>query len=519
MIGLDQHAEPAFRGIRRSQTLVLPDDEHNRTLLENVHPLDWTNPTPSERYNLVVVGAGTAGLVSAAGAAGLGAKVALVEKHLLGGDCLNYGCVPSKALLRSARALAGARGAEGLGLRLGGPAAIDFPRVMGRMRELRAGLSRHDSVARFSSLGIDVFLGEAYFVAPDAIEVDGRTLRFSKAVIASGARAAVPAMPGLEAVGFVTNETIFSLAELPRRLIVVGGGPIGVELGQAFRRFGSEVAMVTRGPRILPHEDTDISAQLCQQLRQEGIWIEANAEVVRAEWHKGDKSVIIKRDGKEERISGDCILVAVGRRANVEGLGLEAAGVDYSERGVIVDDRLRTSNRRVFAAGDICSEYKFTHAADAMARIALQNALFFGRKRMSKLVIPHCTYTEPEVAQVGIRDAEARLNPRVGTYTVPLADVDRAVLDGQTNGFARVHIDRRSGRILGATMVATHAGDLIGEMALAMTAGLSIKALAGTIHPYPTQAEAWKKLGDAWNRSRLSPAWKRVLGRLFTLLR
>jgi pyruvate/2-oxoglutarate dehydrogenase complex dihydrolipoamide dehydrogenase (E3) component len=487
--------------------LVLPDDVHNQTLVRNVHPPAWTNPTPTGRYNLVVLGAGTAGLVSAVGAASLGAKVAIVERHLMGGDCLNYGCVPSKALIRAGRAAAAARGTDEFGVHVRGPVAIDFAEVMTRLRRLRADISRHDAVARLSGLGIDVFLGQARFVAPDAVDVDGRAVRFSRAVVAVGARAATPAIPGLADAGYLTNETVFSLTTLPARLVVIGAGPIGCELAQAFRRLGSDVTLIGDAPRVLPRDDPDAAAVVQAALEREGIRLMVGTTVARVERPAGsvEARVIVERGGREAVVAGDTLLVVAGRTANVEGLGLERAGIAFDRTGLTVDDHLRTTNRRVFAAGDIASRFKFTHAADAMARVALQNALFFGRKKASALVIPWATYTDPEVAHVGLPAADAGRRGDVRTLTVALADVDRAVLDGAPEGFARVHADAR-GRILGATIVAPHAGEMIGEVSLAMTAGLTLPALARTIHPYPTHSESLKKLGDAWNRTRLTPS-------------
>lgn len=503
-----------------AQTLVLPDDVHNRALVENVHPPAWTNPTPSGRYNLVVLGAGTAGLVSAVGAAGLGAKVAIVEKHLLGGDCLNFGCVPSKGVLRAARAVAAVHEASAFGVRMEGPVDFDFATAMERMRRLRAGISQNDSAHRLAKLGVDVFLGEAKFVAPDVVEVDGQRLRFSRAVIATGARAARLPIPGLAEAGFLTNETVFSLTELPRRLIVIGAGPIGCELAQAFRRFGSEVSIVSLDPRVLPREDADAAAVLSAQFTREGIHLALGAKIRRVERRGDGKVVIFEGQRPYEEVIGDEILVAVGRAPNVEGLDLEAAEVAFDRSGVKVDDQLRTTNRRIYAAGDICSIYKFTHAADAMARIVLQNALFFGRKKASALVIPWCTYTQPEIAHVGLYQKEAReRGVDVATFTVPLTEMDRAVLDGDDDGFARVYAEKKSGRILGATLVARHAGEMIAEMSLAITAGLTLGAVSKTIHPYPTQAEAWKRVGDAWSRSRLTPRVRGFFERYLRLRR
>lgn len=504
------------------EPLVLPDDEHNRVLVRHVRPPDWINPRPASRYNLVVLGAGTAGLVSAVGAASLGAKVAIVERYLMGGDCLNSGCVPSKALLSAARAVSAVRSAARFGVRTIGDPRVDFETVMARMRRLRAGISVHDSAARLAGLGIDVFLGNARFVGTDAVEVDGRRLAFSRAIIATGSRAVMPPIPGLADSGHLTNETVFSLTSLPHRLIVIGAGPIGCELAQAFQQFGSAVTIVSLDKRVLPRDDPDASAVVQQALGRDGIRLALGARVLRVDRRpeRSQLAVLFERNGRTEEAVGDKVLLAVGRTPNVEGLDLTAAGIAADKSGVTVDDRLRTTNRRVFAAGDICSPYKFTHAADAMARVALQNALFFGRKKASQLVIPWCTYTAPEVAHVGLDEREARRRGLdVLTLTMPLAEVDRAVLEDDADGFARVHAERKSGRILGATLVAGHAGEMIGEMTLAMTTGATLGTLSRTIHPYPTQAEAWKKLGDAWNRTRLTPRVRALADRLFRLRR
>lgn len=488
-----------------------PLDAVNRQWLEHTHPSDWTNPTPEGRYNLVVIGGGTAGLVTAAGAAGLGAKVALVERDLLGGDCLNVGCVPSKALLRAARAAADVRGAGAFGVRVPSGVTVDFPAVMARMRELRAGISPHDSAARFRGLGIDVFLGEGRFTGPDAVTVGGQTLRFSRACIATGARASAPPIPGLAEAGYLTNETVFGLTALPRRLAVIGAGPIGCELAQAFARFGTEVTLVEMMPRPLPNEDADAAALVEQALLGDGIRVLCGSTDLRISRDGDARRLSLDVGGDHHEVLVDEILVGVGRAPNVDGLGLEAAGVAYEKAGVTVNDRLQTSNRRIFAAGDICSKYKFTHAADAMARIVIQNALFFGRKRASALTIPWCTYTDPEVAHVGLYPKEAeRQGVPIDTYTIEQAKTDRAVLDGETEGFLKVHTRRGKETIVGATLVARHAGEMISEMTLAMKAGAGLGTLAATIHPYPTQAEIFKKAGDAYSRTRLTPGVKRM---------
>lgn len=494
---------------------VLPDDEHNERLVSNVHPSDWQNPEPAPMYNLVVIGAGTAGLVSAAGAAGLGAKVALVEKHLLGGDCLNYGCVPSKCIIRSSRVYADIQDAHKFGLRVPEGTEVDFPAVMERMRRLRARISHHDSAKRFQEMGVDIFLGEGRFSSHDTVEVAENTLHFKKAVIAAGARAVHPPIEGLADAGFLTNETVFSLTERPRRLAVIGGGPIGCELAQAFRRLGCEVVIMDRNPHILPREDNDAAEILQNAFISERIRLILECTIKRVEQKDGEKIIHLECNGKDETFTVDEILVGAGRAPNVEDLNLEAAEVEYDEKkGVIVDDHLRTTNSHIYAAGDICMKYKFTHTADAAARIVLQNALFPGRKNLSALTIPWCTYTDPEIAHVGMHESDAKERGiEIDTFVQPLGEVDRAIADGEEDGFVKVHVRKGSDKILGATIVARHAGEMISEITLAIVAGVGLKTISNVIHPYPTQAEAIKKIADAYNRGRLTPAVKKFMTR------
>jgi len=489
-----------------------PLDEHNRKLRDNVHPPDWVNPTPSGRYNLVVIGAGTAGLVTAAGAAGLGAKVALIERDLMGGDCLNVGCVPSKALIRAARAFAQVRDAGEFGVHTDGEPNVDFGAVMERMRRLRSGIAPHDSAQRFRDLGIDVFMGSAQFEGEGRLRVGDQTLEYAKAVIATGARASAPPIPGLEDAGYLTNETVFSLTELPPRMVVIGAGPIGCELAQSFARFGSQVVLLEATEGILPREDPDAAARIDSALKTDGVKIVCGGKAANVRVEGEEKIIEAECHGEQHEIRCDAILVGVGRAPNVQGMGLESVGVEYDERkGIEVNDKLRTSNKHIFAAGDVCSMYKFTHAADAMARIVLGNALFFGRGKVSDLLIPWCTYTDPEIAHVGLYEHEAREKGiEIDTFTIEMADVDRAILDGETEGYLKVHTRKGKDEILGATMVASHAGDMISEITLAMKAGKGLGTIASTIHPYPTQAEAIKKAGDAYNRTRLTPFVKNL---------
>ena len=496
-------------------SLVEPLDAYNRTLLANVHPADWVNPQPQPIYNLVVIGAGTAGLIAAAGAAGLGAKVALVERRLMGGDCLNVGCVPSKSLIRTSRLAAEMRDADSLGLSPATASPGDFPKVMERLRRIRAEISHHDSARRYrDELGVDVFIGEASFSGPRTVEVDGRQLRFTKAVIATGARAVHPGEKGLAETGFRTNETIFNLTELPEQLIVIGGGPIGCELAQAFQRLGSKVSIVQRG-RFLPREDPEASAWLAQVFAREGLRVLLEAQVKEARKAGGRKQVVVEQGGQEEVLEGDEILIGAGRAPNVEGLQLDSAGVEFDPRhGVKVDDHLRTTNPRIYAAGDVCMAWKFTHAADAAARLVIQNALFRGRARLSRLIMPWCTYTDPEIAHVGLYAADAEEKDiATDTYKIDMNAIDRAQTDGATEGFVKVLVRKGTDQILGATIVAAHAGEMISEITTAMAAKAGLRTLSGVIHPYPTQAEAIKRLADAYNRTRLTPMVKKLFAK------
>ncbi len=495
-------------------TLNPPADAHNARWQANARPAAWRNPTPSGRYNLVVIGAGSAGLVCAAGAAGLGGKVAVIEKHYMGGDCLNTGCVPSKTLLRPAHLIGEVRRAREMGVHLPGGYQVDFGAVMTRVRAVRADISHVDSAARFTALGVDVYFGAGRFTGPETIEVEGQTLRFSKAVIATGSRAAVPPIPGLAEAGYLTNETVFNLTELPRRLIVIGGGPIGCELAQAFRAFGSEVTVVDLLPTLLPRDDAEAAAVVQAALAREGVQFQLGVKPQRVERRGAEVVLHLERAGAGHALTADAILVAAGRAANVDGLGLEQAGVAFTKKGITVDDYLQTTNPRVFAAGDVGYKYQFTHTADATARVVIQNALFFGRRRASALTVPWCTYTDPELAQVGLTEAEAQAqNIPVTVFKHPFKDLDRAVADGEPEGFVKVLVRRGTDRIVGGTLVARRAGDMLSELTVAMAGGVGLTKLATVIHPYPTQAEGLKKVADAYNRTRLTPALKALFTR------
>jgi pyruvate/2-oxoglutarate dehydrogenase complex dihydrolipoamide dehydrogenase (E3) component len=487
-------------------------DEYNQSLVNHLHPADWVNPTPAALYDLVVIGAGTAGLITAAGAAGLGAKVALIEKYLMGGDCLNVGCVPSKAIIRSSRVAATIQRADQFGIRVPAGLDIDFPAVMQRMRQLRAGISHHDSAHRYqNTFGADVFLGEGRFSGPDTVEVAGQTLRFKKAVIATGARAAQPAIPGLAEAGYLTNETVFNLIERPQRLAVIGGGPIGCELAQAFQRLGTEVVLLHKNAHLLDREDADAAEMIQKRFVQEGIRLILPVKLQRVERQGDAKVIFYDSNGQSGSVTVDEILVGAGRAPNVEGLNLNSVAVQYDTRkGIVVNDYLQTTNPKIYAAGDVCSAWKFTHAADATARIVIKNTLFspfgLGQYKLSSLVMPWATYTDPEIAHVGLYEHEATAKGiAVTTFTIPLSSVDRAVVDSETEGFVKIHVKKGTDTIIGATIVAADAGNMISEITLAMVNQVGLGKIASVIHPYPTQAEAIRKAADAYRRSLLTP--------------
>ena len=461
----------------------------NEELATHVHPDDWINPVPQGRYNLVVIGAGTAGLVTAIGAARFGAKVAMIERRLMGGDCLNVGCVPSKAILAAARVAATVRDASRFGIHAETP-RVDFAEVMDRMRGLRRDISPHDSAARFRDAGVDVYLGSAQFVGNGNVRViDDRgtptDLNYRRAVIATGARAELPTIDGMDDIDALTNETLFSLTELPNRMVVVGGGPIGAEMAQAFARFGSQVTLIEKGEHILSREDADAAKVVQEALIRDGVDVWTRSTVERFESDGKLKIVHVRSGDQDRRVVSDQVLVAIGRKPNIDALNLDAVGVEHDSRqGIAVNDRLQTTNADVYAVGDVASKYKFTHAADFGARIVIANTLFKGRGKASALTIPWATYTSPELAHVGMTADDAKTaGVEIDTFTQSMSGVDRAILEGQTEGFARVHVRRGTDKIVGATVVAEHAGDLIAELTAAMTHGGGLKKIASTIHP------------------------------------
>ena len=488
----------------------IPFSDANREWLENVQDAAVPASKRQGRYNLVVVGGGPAGLVAAASAAGLGAKVALIESDKMGGDCLNVGCVPSKSLLQSARkhdtlARASTRDGESR-------PAPDFGSITEELQRTRARLSHHDSVKRFRELGVDVFLGHGSFTGRQSIAVNDEVLHFRKAVIATGAKAAPLTITGSQSTELLTNDTLFNLTQQPKRLIVVGGGAIGCEMSQAFAKLGTRVLQIERTDRLLGREDADASAVLHQSLERDGVKILLNSTVKSVSEVNQEKQLKIIHEGSERVETADHILVCVGRISNVQNIGLDNAEVAFDGKtGIEVNDFLQTSNPNIYAAGDVTNLERFTHAADFMARIVIQNALFMGRRRYSSLVIPRSTYTSPEIAHVGVSSETAAENPeKFTTLTVPFDLVDRAVIDHECEGFVRVHVKRGSDEILGATIVNAHAGELISNITLAMTHKIGLKKIASTIFPYPTQADAIRKVGDQYNRSRLTPFVKKL---------
>lgn len=439
-------------------------------------------------YELVIIGGGPAGLKAALTAAQGGHTVAMVERNLTGGTCVNFGCTPSKSLIRAARAMYQARDGEKFGYRLDTAPQVDFAAVMTRVREMRAAASSSHAVSVAAGAGIDVFLGDASFVGVDTIEVEERRLRFQKALITSGSKAAVPKIPGLDTAHYLTNETVFELTELPRRLICVGAGTINCELAQAFCRLGSEVDLVGSKGSLLATEASEASEVITKRLIAEGVRLHSG---VRATQVDGGQKRLTLSNGSE--LAYDALLIATGRKVNVNGMGLEAAGVKFSASGIETDDYLRTTNPAVYAAGDVTLPEKYTHAASATAKLAIANALDGAGKRLSDLVIPHCTYTDPEVAQVGIVPQEAaERGIDIQTHRLELSQVERTRIDGEADGFIALYTHQRA--IVGATFVAAHAGESLPILTLAVMQKMAPDDLAAVIHCYPTQVEAIQRV-------------------------
>jgi pyruvate/2-oxoglutarate dehydrogenase complex dihydrolipoamide dehydrogenase (E3) component len=497
----------------------LPDGQDNHDLLMSVHPSAWQNPQPKGIYNLVVIGGGPAGITAARHAACLGAKVALIERNLLGGTSLNVGCIPSKAIIRTSRLYGELGEAEDFGADVPRHIDIDFSAAMERMRRIRARIGRYNSVERLKDEGVDVFFGAARFVDPRTVEIGGKTLQFKKALIATGVRPLVPPIPGLVEAGYLNNENFFNLTQCPPRLLVIGGGPLGCEIAQALCRLGSHVIIAHNEPMFLPGEERDAAQLLSDALARDGVEIHLNTAVVAVRTEGGQKIADLVTDNYKFSVSVDEIAAGVGRSPNVEGMDLEVAGVRYDTvTGIFVNDFLQSTNRKIYAAGDVCLERKFAHVAEASARIVVRNALFMGRQRLSKLVIPWSTYTDPEIAHVGLYVWEAQSrNIPVKTFTILMHDVDRAITDGEEEGFVKIHLREGTDEILGATVVARHAGEMITGLSLAITSGIGLREMARVIHAYPTQVGAIKMAAVAYNRSRISPFLKALSKRWLAL--
>jgi pyruvate/2-oxoglutarate dehydrogenase complex dihydrolipoamide dehydrogenase (E3) component len=464
-------------------------------------------------YDLVAVGGGTAGLVTSAGASYLGIRAGLIEREALGGDCLWTGCVPSKALIASARMAHAMRNAGELGLEGVAP-VIAFREVMDRMRSARARVARHDDPQRFRDMGVGVHFGHARFRDARTLEVEGVGLiRSKRLVIATGAVAAVPPVTGLEEAGFLTHATAFDENELPPSLVILGGGPIGLEFAQIYRRLGAEVTVVEMLPQVLPREDPDVSAALRQILEEEGITVHTGSGAVEVRRESGMKEVVLANG---TAVRGAEILVATGRRPTTQGLELERAGVELDGAAVIVDSHLRTSAPSVWAAGDVTGGLQFTHVADYMAKTVLQNAIFPFKKKVDYSVVPWVTYTNPEVAHVGLGQAEAE-DRGASTFIYPFDELDRAIADGETQGFVKISADRR-GRILGATILGHGAGELLMPLVLAMQNGIPLSKVSGTVFPYPTRVEGVKRASDAFQRTRLDGTGGRLLRKVASWL-
>jgi pyruvate/2-oxoglutarate dehydrogenase complex dihydrolipoamide dehydrogenase (E3) component len=482
------------------------------------------------RYDLIVIGGGSAGLVVASGVAQLGARVALVEKKLLGGDCLYTGCVPSKTFIRSARFAADVRRAKDFGFAASSLEFKDgaFTSITDRVARVIEAVGEHDRPERFEAWGVEVVFATPRFLSPRELEIvdaDGakRTITAKRFCISTGSRPAIPPVEGLKEVGFLTNESVFQIKKLPQSLTVLGGGPVGLELGQSFARFGSNVTVVEMDKRLLPKEDEEVSASIEQIMRAEGLNILLNHRAVRVTTANAQKVLTVEQDGKETALHAEEILVATGRRPNIEGLDLEAASVQYDKQRIVTDEYLRTSARHIFAAGDVTGHFPFTHMAAYEASVVIRNALFFWplRQKTDFRVVPWTTFTDPEVARVGLAESEAKERFRetnVHVYRIDFADNDRAQAEEETKGFAKIVCEGRKNEIVGAHIVGAHAGELIHEVVLAMKQRLSITALGSMTHVYPTLTQVNQQAGlDAILKNLL--AYKKWLTYYFGIWR
>lgn len=454
--------------------------------------LNATQSAPQRSCDFAVLGAGPAGLAAARAASRLGVQVTLIEQKKLGGNSFNTGTIPSKALIRTAGLLETMHEARAFGVVHPASQMISFSVVMERMRRIRARIAAYHSADRLRALGIDLVYGVAQFVGPNALTVDDERLLFRKALIATGARARRSNIPGLEAIGYQTSESVFEMAELPKRLAIVGGGPVGCELAQAFCRLGAQVTIIQNQPKFLPLEERDAAELLSRSMARDGVDIRLNTSIVGARMQNGSKTLDAVNDAVKSTITADEIILSIGRVPNVDGIGLDRASIAFTPNaGITVDDCFRTTNADIYAAGDVCAAHKFANVAEASARLAVENALAGKMRGPSELIAPWCTYCDPEIAHIGMQVWEAReRSVPIKTYTVMMQDVDRAITDGQDEGFVKLHVKEGTDQILGATIVASRGSEMINEVSVAMSAGIGLRDLARVIHAYPAQSDA-----------------------------
>lgn len=473
------------------------------------------NPPKNFDTNIIVIGAGSGGLVASLIAAAVKARVTLIERHKMGGDCLNTGCVPSKALIKSAKFLYDLNNSEKYGIKTAS-AEFDFADVMERVQDIIRKIEPHDSIERFTGLGVDCITGEAKIIDPWTVEVAGQSITARNIILATGARPFIPPIDGLDQISYYTSDTIWELREQPKRMIVLGGGPIGCEMAQAFSRLGTEVTQVEMAPRIMVREDEEISALIEEKFKAENINVLTNTRAVSCK-KTTDQFLVCEQNGKTIEIAFDTMLVAIGRKPNVEGLGLEELGIELRKNTTIeTDDFLRTSQENIFAVGDVTGPYQFTHTASHQAWYATVNSLFgqFKKFKADYSVIPWATFTDPEVARVGLNESEAKeKNIPFEVTTYDIDDLDRAVADSTNHGFVKVLTVPGKDRILGATIVGAHAGDLLTEFVTAMKYKLGLKKILGTIHTYPTLAEANKAVAGNWQRAHAPQLTLKILAR------
>ncbi len=481
-------------------------DGNDAALLARVRPPDWINPRPKALYDLAILGAGPAGLAAAEMAVSKGLSVALFERNALGGNSLNVGSIPSKAMIGSAGAAAGIRDTYRFGVGPDAPPQIDFGTVMARMKRLRARIAGYHAAARLRDLGVDVFFSSARFAGPHSLVMEAGDISFKKALVATGARPKAADIPGFEQLNYFTSSTIFDITALPKRLAIVGGGPLGCELAQAFCRLGSHVVIIQNEPKFLPKEERDAAELLSWALSRDGVEVRLNTQVTGGQISNGIKTLVTLNNGVRDQVQADEILLSVGRVPNVEDLNLTKAGVDCRPMtGIAVDAFLCTKNPDIYAAGDVCSVHKFANVAEASGRLAVTNAFFGPDSQRTSQNIPWCTFCDPEIARIGLDAAGARQQSiPVRSFTVMMQDVDRAITDGMDDGFVKICVRDGTDEILGATIVAARASEMINEMSVIMSVGLGMRALAEVLHTYPAQSEAIRMAARAFVRAERS---------------